>query len=321
MNTVQCAIGAASATVIADSVSPEGVRLTTIQVRYPRIIHAEVRTHRRHSIGSESRVILKDKCILADRGLSRNARSSRAVPVHRLLAEVEESPFLPLFARNQPGMQAGDLLDEAASADACGIWREAAGAAAWAARELLDLGVHKQWANRLLEPFGFIDVVISATDWANFLALRCHPAAQPEMQDLADCIRAVLSASHPTQVAFGDWHLPYVEQDTEVEPIRQYLIATESALDPIDIMRRLSVVRCARVSYAPHTGGESAIGRDMNRYWELVNAKPVHASPAEHQATPDRRHPGGVWGRPELHGNFTGWCQFRKSLPGECVPG
>lgn len=333
MNTIEVSIGAATARVVADSISPENHRMTTVQVRYPRIIHAEARTHRRHSLGSESLLIEDDLSILEDRRLSRNARSSRAVPVARLIGEVEDKPFVPVFAANQSGMQAGEQLGDQAQIRARAVWCEAAAEAARVARELIALGVHKQWANRVLEPFGFIDVVISATDWANFLALRCHPAAQPEMQDLAGCIKVLLESSKPKRLVPGAWHLPYVDQADELEPIRQYLIHNEVDLDVLTVMKRLSVVRCARVSYAPHTGERMSIGNDLRRYGELVNARPVHASPAEHQATPDRPALENLgcavcgtpselgWSNPKFHGNLTGWCQLRKFLCGERVDG
>src|SRR3546814_11664908 len=92
--------------VIADSVSPNFERLTTLQVGFPRFILAEVNTHR---------------------VLSRNYRSSRAVPVEKLIAEVERSPFVPLaFGKNRPGMQANDVLDERHALRAADAWRPAA---------------------------------------------------------------------------------------------------------------------------------------------------------------------------------------------------
>lgn len=324
MTTIEAAIGSAVARIVADSVSPGGHRLTTVQVRYPRIIHAEVKTHRKISRNPETVLIEGDVSILDDRSLSRNARSSRAVPVQRLLSEVDETPYMPAFARNQPGMQAGEPLDRIAGVKAECVWQDAAGAAVRAARELLALGVHKQWANRLLEPFGFIDVVMSATDWENFFSLRCHSAAQPEMQDLANAIRLVRERSRPNKLNPGEWHLPYVDQLEEYIAVINFLADNQSlVLTPLEVMKRLSVVRCARVSYRPHNGEPGSVATDLDRYDSLVNSSPVHASPAEHQATPDTRHDllAGEWSNADLHGNLTGWVQLRKCLRGEYVPG
>ena len=59
-------------------------------------------------------------------------------------------------------------------------WRNAAKKAANSATTLLNLGLHKQIVNRVLEPFTYIDVVVTATDYANWFALRLDKDAQPE---------------------------------------------------------------------------------------------------------------------------------------------
>jgi hypothetical protein len=146
--------------------SETGKRISTHQTRYPRIIHAELMTHR---------------------ALSRNASSSRAIPVTSILTRDAEM-FVPNFRANKPGMSPGDWLTPEKQAEAEAVWREAAEACIKAARTLSDkegLNVHKQWANRLVEWFGYIDVLISATEWRNFDALRDHGAAQDEIRLLA----------------------------------------------------------------------------------------------------------------------------------------
>src|ERR1700693_1578480 len=79
-----------SAKIVADSVGQAGQRITTMQLRYPKFIHGEFMTHR---------------------VFSRNASSSRAIPVERLIQDVIDDPAMPVFwGKNQKGMQAKEEL-------------------------------------------------------------------------------------------------------------------------------------------------------------------------------------------------------------------
>lgn len=285
------------AQIIADSVSPEGIRLTTMQLRYPRFIHAEFMTHR---------------------VFSRNASSSRAIPVTKMIEDLRRDPAMPVYwGSNKPGMQAGNELTGIDLKDAQIYWREAMNDAIRNAEKLIDLGLHKQIANRILEPWAHINVVVTATDWDNFFALRRHEDAQPEIKALADAMWDAMEMSNPSHLEPDDWHLPYVTHaDWDAS----------SSLDTIDdrqqLLCRVSVARCARVSYLTHDGRQTTIEEDLALYDRLVGSQPIHASPAEHQATPDDKwHAMGQglnqWKSPELHGNFNGWIQYRKTLPGE----
>lgn len=288
------------AEVVADSVSPRGVRLTTLQLRYPRFIHAEFMTHR---------------------VFSRCASSSRAIPVERLIADVLADPVYPSYwGANQRGMQAAvENTNRVATYgwgggtgwSREGAWRLARENAVSAARAFAEAGYHKQVVNRLLEPFSHINVVVTATEWSNFFALRCHPAAQPEMRVLAEAMRTAMAKSDPVSLAPGQWHLPYVPDAHGCE-------VCIVGYDPL----KVSVARVARVSYKTHDGREPDFEEDLRLYARLVGSVPLHASPTEHQATPDEwRGWSGAYGsyeRPELHGNLRGWVQFRKTLAGEC---
>jgi hypothetical protein len=276
------------ATVIADSISPHGIRLTTMHLRYPRFIHAEFMTHR---------------------VFSRNARSSRAVPVSRLMAE---EPYIPHFMKNQPGMQSFEELDELSHRSAKAVWQDLIQTTRDAVERLHAIGVHKQWANRPLEWFGFIDTLCSSTEWANWYALRDHPAAMPEIQELAREMKIAHEASRPKPLNPGQWHLPYVD-----EPPR---------LGDDNARCRISAARCARLSYKPFDSETADPEKDYQLFDKLLVERPVHASPAEHQATPDTPHmtisePRQVlrWHHADQHGNFTGWRQFRKMLEHEAV--
>lgn len=277
----------ATAIVIADSISPQGIRLTTFQLRYWRPIHSELMTHRE---------------------FSRCAGSSRARPSKTVIQQVYDDPWMPVeWGKNQPGMQAKELLDETNTSYAKGHWHNAAMQAASEAQYLLDLGAHKQIVNRLLEPFTYIDVVVSSTSYANWFFLRDHEDADPTIRDLAVKMRIARDASTPKLIATDDWHLPYItEQDWN--DVTKKALSYEKANR---LLASVSAARCARTSYKAHDGTNTTIEVDLALYDRLVGSTPLHASPTEHQATPDIAY-GGIWEHPELCGNFFGWKQFRK---------
>lgn len=278
-----------SAKVIADSIADAGIRITSLQVRFPRMVLAEFNTHR---------------------VFSRNGRSSRAVPVATLLKEARESPYVPLFALNKPGMSPGDVLDPEAAAAAEAIWRDMAAYCANGVEKLNALKTHKQWANRPLEWFGYTDTLVTSTSWENFFTLRDHSAAQDEIRALAQAMKQAMAESTPRYLAHGDYHLPFISDE-------------DRAIYDIETQLKLSTARSARISYKPFDGNDS-IEKEMERYELLVGDQPMHASPAEHQATPDQRKGNGIggtcgWWSEPLHGNFEGWIQHRKTLPGEYI--
>lgn len=285
-----------SATVVLDSISPAGIRLTTLHLVYPRFIHAEVLTHR---------------------AFSRNSRSSRAVPTKRLATDERVYPLF--FGGNQPGMQSTAALPPEAAAACRQVWDRIADACQSGVEELADLGLHKQWANRALEWFGLIHTLVSATDWANFFALRDHHDAQPEIQVLARAIKAAMNASTPELLAPDEWHLPYVTKDDWDLVEKECFGDNYDPRDHLDLMRKLSVARCARVSYKPFDGSDS-LEAEFARADRILNSRPLHASPCEHQAAPDTwDYCAEGWVHQKQQGNFRGWIQYRKTLPNECV--
>lgn len=294
--------------IIADSISSEGIRLTTMHLRYWRAIHAELMTHR---------------------VFSRNARSSRAVPSRVLLTE---PIFIPQFGMNKPGMQSDILADEYLQEKWSKDWEELATICRAYVEMWQREGMHKQHANRPLEWFGWIDVLVTSTYWKNFFTLRISEYAQPEFNLLAQEMKSQMDQSIPKILQPGEWHMPYVDQEKEGRELlkdrwddgeenRRSTPSFEWYGITKDLLK-LSTARCARLSYAPFDGNAN-FDAEMARYEKLVVSSPVHASPAEHQATPD--HKGGNsenwngWSEPDLHGNFEGWVQYRKTLPGEAV--
>lgn len=264
------------AKVLADSVSPAGVRLTTFELKFPRFLLAQFNTHRQ---------------------LSRNARSSRAVPTAKLIEEIRNDPVVPVFRANLKGMVAGDKLDELDQEEATHTWLAACDYAIDRAADLLGRNVAKETVNRLLEPYMWAYVVASATEWRNFFALRTAPDAQPEFRDLAGQMLAAMQASVPVERTPGvnAWHLPYV------------IDAERKQHGSMSICEWLSVARCARVSYAPFDGN-AAIDAELDRSSALALAG--HWSPFEHQGIACETNCKS--------GNFQGWRQLRKLYSGEC---
>ena len=269
-----------SAKILVDSISPGGVRLTTMEVRYPRFIHSEMMTHR---------------------VFSRNAASSRAIPIKRMIAAVRDEPALPIaWGKNQSGMSARMQIDDAARDAAQAEWMRALASALASAERLseADIDLHKQLVNRILEPFAWITVIVTATEWSNFFTQRAHPDAQPEIHHLATLMLDAYRASSPSDVPLGDWHLPLIQPD-------------ERGLDAATLCK-LSVARSARVSYLTHDGTRDR-AKDLALYERLIEGGANgHWSPTEHVATPLAEHH-------EFSGNLRGWKQFRKFFPQENV--
>lgn len=272
------------AKIIAHSQAPSGAELVTLQLQYPRFIHSELMTHR---------------------VFSRNAMSSRAIPVAKMIQQVREAPAAPIhWGANQAGMQADVQLDAEKLQLAKARWLLAAESAAGHAEVMVEIGVHKQVANRLLEPFQWMRTIVTSTEWTNFFELRCHKDAQPEFQHLAVMMREAIRTSTPVKrpdVILDDedpylcvdaWHLPYVsDEERESFPVRELI--------------KFSAARCARVSYLKHDGSTPNQLEDIKLFNRLVGSKPEHASPIEHQGYPDISPftPSG---------NFRGWVQYRQ---------
>lgn len=278
------------AKIIKDSVAPSEVRLTTFLLTYPRFIHSEVMTHR---------------------AFSRNASSSRAIPFKRQIKAIREDMAKPLaFLANQKGMQGGIRLPRWKETLAFGAWWFAGQLAILAAIGLDKLGAHKQYVNRLIEPFSHITVVLTGVDeaFANFFALRFHPDAQPEIAKLAQQMHLAYVMSTPQKLPAGFWHLPFIGEDV----IEKSLQTTNPEhLNWIPLIK-VSVAACARTSYNNHDGTDWSFEKDEKLHDSLLTNQPMHASPAEHQAMATEF-------KSVKSGNFHGWVQYRKTLPGEYI--
>lgn len=296
-----------TAKVICDSICKQSkIRITTLELEYPRFIHSEFMTHRM---------------------FSRNASSSRAIPIMKMIQAVIDNPAMPIhWGKNQAGMQAREQLEDRYQLQAQLFWKAARDSAVEHARTMMALGAHKQIVNRILEPFTHIRVIVTATNFANFFALRDHEDAQPEIRELAVAMKKAIEESTPQLLGIGEWHLPYLDAEdcTNIyEHLKENSITRhDPAQHQIWMMAcAVSAARCARVSYLTHDGERPTLEKDLELYRHLVNANPPHMSPCEHQASPNCYSKVADLDYPITHSNFRGWNQFRHLIKDESVPG
>lgn len=317
-------IAAKSLLASAHAIDNGAPRIDSLLLRNPRWIHAEGRTHRLFSLG-ERTYELATPSIMEDHDRSINASSSRAIPVKKLIQDVMDDPAIPIYwGANKPGMQAHEELKGQARVDAESEWMLAMEAAIKSAKVLEKIGAHKQIINRLLEPFSHINVVVTSTQWANFLYLRDHQDAEPHMAMLARAIRKAIFEAEPQKLKPGEWHLPLVDDNW-----MEYECPTSGA-GQILVRNglKLSVARCASTSYLTVDGLDMTMDRATALHDKLVGMDPLHASPCEHQAKVDVYNPDhvgpygewrtGRWSNEHLAGNLgPGYIQYRKTLKGE----
>ncbi len=313
---------AIEAKIILDSVNPAGNRITTWILRFPRFILPELNTHR---------------------AFSRNASSSRAIPVKKMIDEVKNNPAMPIFwGKNQAGMQAKEELDDTEKyaevrkdlpygegllittkkQEAKREWLLARDSAVKHAEKMLELGLHKQIANRILEPFMHITVLVTATDHENFLSLRAHEDTQPEFQDLAYKMLDLYQSNVPNKLKEGEWHIPFgdnldhkriwkmVQESSHEKTPYGVEVSKKTHFNDENLFRetaiKISTARCARVSYLNFEGKDDYT-KDIELHDILKNSG--HWSPFEHCAI--------ALSTNEYSGNFKGWKQYRKMFNGE----
>jgi thymidylate synthase ThyX len=338
---------------ITDSIGSHSPRCLTVRTTNPKFIHQETLRHR---------MIYIEDALRGDPDFSFSVSSARAIPFKKLLEEVRSDDLraVPVkWGAEQKGMSPGDELDDinpinesalSAKEMAQFLWKNAALSAADYATRLFELGAHKSIVNRIIEPYIHVHCLMTGVEagWMNFFGLRLDKAADPTLQALAEECWKVWNESVPQKLEPGEWHLPFIDQNDRRAIMQEFVIdrmeqnnrpdeptlvqAAERGLrDALEIKNRISAARCARLSYQSfETGKRSTIQEDLNLFNRLVGGPVLHASPCEHQATPDTREPFdsgrpmtnpplGPWSHPELHGNLKGWVQHRKMLPGEAI--
>lgn len=308
------------ATVIAHSVSAvTGKEIVTFELEFPRIILAEFNTHN---------------------ALSKNASSSRAIPVNTMLKQVRENPAFPSrFGAANSGMQdAGEhnqrvVFGGGDSFTPEEFWRYAGIQASLMSQAFHDAGYAKQICNRLIEPFQMMKVVMTATELNNFFWLRDHHMADPTIAELAAEIKAVYEASKPTELQPGEWHVPYYNDGVwipmQIQPVEMNYVLIDKFGHSLEHALVISSSCCAQVSYRKLDDtiekARSVVAR-LNLQGEEPD-QPVHASPLEHQATPivellgDELFKPMYWPEGVTHvsrdgqlgsGNLWDWIQHRQ---------
>lgn len=254
-----------------------GQYINTLACRYPRFIHSELMTHR---------------------AFSRNASSSRAIPVKKMVqTTLDDMAFFESVGTNNKGMQsiapASPQIVEQFRSEWEHLGHIVAGfVTRWGSPESEGgYNLHKQVANRALEPWTHISVLITSTEWFNFLKLRHHPDADPTFEALASKVKSVLTEAAKTAQVLrpGEWHLPYIRPEEEALSLEDKII--------------VSTARCSRVSYNNHEGKVSGLEEDRAQYQRLVGSSPKHASPLE--------HPAMCTGTKNHYFNLQGWASAR----------
>lgn len=313
------------AKIIKDSIS-NGVRISTYILEYPRFIHSEFMTHR---------------------VFSRNAASSRAIPTKDIIRNIRENPAEAVWwGKAMGGMQAKEQLTGWKLNLAKGIWATARNAAILLAWAFHWLGLHKQLANRILEPFQNIRVVVTSTEWNNFFALRNHPDAQPEFKILAELLWYEQQQSTPIELKPGQWHIPYVETLNHVNGDVIYInprIKEGNVIIEQLTLEQALMVSASMAAQESYRKSDNSLEKASSIYSRLIDSQPVHASPVEHQAqamdfTSALELPIGygpattfMRGNPGIthidrngnfwSGNFRGWIQNRQTIPNHHIPG
>lgn len=278
-----------TAQIIADSSNCQGNRLTTFVLQFNRWILAETNTHRM---------------------LSRNVASSRAIPIEKMIEMVNDNPAVPsVYGRNQSGMQSKEELTGEELVRAKELWLKARDRAVESARELSSIGLHKQYVNRTIENFMYVRAIVSGTEFENFFALRAHPDAQPEIQELAYKMLEEYNKSNPKKLLAGAWHIPFGDKfdqnrlnELEIKVYGERTHNTDYYQQQLELKKKISVARCARISYHNYEGKDD-YEADIRLCDRLFGSIPRHLSPTEHVAQAQDNQ--------EFIGNFRGFKQYR----------
>ena len=302
-----------NAQIVAHSVNEQGDELISVLATFPRIILAEVNTHRM---------------------LSKNTSSSRAIPFNKMVETIQNDPFIPsAWQKEHQGMQGTeyftDLDNDIPSLERG--WLSARDNAIETSKYLNRCfenedgsieGATKQLCNRLLEPFMWTTMLITGpkSGWDNFFHLRCPfyeiegesfkswkdlvKSSNPLLQDLsvrhendtlfklqnnkgqaeihmmalAECIWDAVNESTPKVLKAGEWHIPF--EDT-IADVRHWGTGVPQTMD----MVKVSVAMAARTSYTV-VGEEKEINYEamISLHDRLLAWDPPHSSPLEHAA-------------------------------------
>lgn len=324
-----------NAQIVAHSVNEQGDELISVLATFPRIILAEVNTHRM---------------------LSKNTSSSRAIPFNKMVETIQNDPFIPIaWQKEHKGMQGSEYhTGEAAERFCPSNWLRARDRAVLEANHLHDnIGVTKQLCNRLLEPFMWTTMLITGpkSGWDNFFHLRCpayeyggitfksqkdcynnflinHPEDLPylpkteidwlkinvgqaeiHMMSLAECIWDAVNESTPRQLKAGEWHVPFIDK---FEAYSTKKDGSDFAINDI----KVSVAMAARTSYTV-VGEEKALDYEamIGLHDRLLAWDPPHSSPLEHCAKAmTNEEYWSSFGTTAQNTKGNGWCNNLKGF-------
>ena len=270
--------------------------------------------------------------------LSKNSSSSRAIPIQKMLDQIEDNMAIPIYwGKNKSGMQAVEEVDDISKKKAETMWKGCFWKAKDTASWMSDDGLHKQVPNRLTEPFQMMKVVVTGTDWDNFFNLRIHPDAQPEICMLAYKIYKAMEESYPVKLKAGDWHLPFVNIGWNGRGDTTYFNEDFDVIDLEDAIK-ISASCCAQVSYR---NTDMSLEKADKIFNMLIKSDVLHASCFEHLATPvskeveiedsdyltvgfiNKASDSNTWEYGITHqnksgqlfsGNLRGWISYRQQL-------
>lgn len=341
-----------SAKIVADSIDYRGNRITTFVLTYPRIIHAEMMTHRL---------------------FSRNAASSRAIPFNKMLKDIQENPFIPIaWQKDHKGMQGTKYFDVIKEIEVQNRkWIQGKDVAVIIAKRLHENNVTKQLCNRLLEPFQWYTCLVTATEFDNFYELRCpkyyyepenkyfkskkdysnywfecfgsgieeaiegdpilwwlninHSQAEIHIQALAESMWDAMNESIPNQLESGQWHIPFGDKIDYALHKWNFLPNTHElwGKDMSEYGIKVSTARCARLSYMTFDG-EIDYEKDIALHNTLLSSR--HASAFEHCCRVLNKEEYNTLGKMTLHpekgyvfekgwvDNIRGFISYRRIL-------
>lgn len=318
--------------IVADSINTFGNRITTFELTYPRIVHAELMTHRL---------------------FSRNAASSRAIPVRKMIESVKNNMFTPLaIQKAHKGMQGTDYFEGVELEKAKQLWIESAELAIQQAEKMEKFGISKQIVNRVVEPYQYYQVLVTATEWDNFFELRCpkyyyepenkyfkskkdysnywfecfgsgieeviegNPTiwwlkinksqAEIHIQAIAELMWDEINSSTPKQLKAGEWHIPNLGHEWDDYALLNLVSTPEwlsSGKKLIDEKIKVAAAHCAKISY-DNFGTKIDYEADIRLHDRLLAER--HMSPMEHCAVCKNDN---TW-----YANFKGWQSYRNIL-------
>lgn len=321
------------AKVIAHSKNTHGEEIASLVVTGPRFILAEFNTHRM---------------------FSRNSASSRAIPFKKMLDKVNTSPMIPMaWQKEHKGMQGSDYIEDQQTLDyITKQWLFGRDCVVDAAQRISSNDVTKQLCNRLLEPFQYHTILVTATEWENFFQLRCpqynlngkifrsrkdilkeYPGGvtnetekywrsinkgqgEIHIMALAEAMWDALNESTPRQLQPGEWHIPF-GNNLDLQRLKEITSTQENPLDRTRTAIKIATARCARTSYDNFEGSSNDYVKDIELHDRLKSSG--HMSPFEHCARAMTVEEWESWIRGRIPNDkypdsICGWCRNFKGF-------